>query len=171
MVLFVIGSVWWNWDHIIVLPGVSQLLMFIKEREPIPHVSGNKPTIAVVHFDNDSDQKNEKILLDQLGTFEGLAVLPIPRQIQMPSGVTQEESIEAGRKQALDLLTKSGAQALIWGSVLENNGQSAVRLRWTVSRGEKERDASGRYQFDFDLPSMFWKDLTNTIKRANLVRE
>lgn len=108
------GSIWWNWDHIETLPFVSQALerMTLKR---VPHVSEDGFTIAVVHFEDDPGDENEKLLIAELDKFRGLTVLPIDRLIKLPSGETQTDSIARGHQEARVLLKQSGAQALILG--------------------------------------------------------
>lgn len=150
-VLISVGTVWWQWDHVRSLPGVPQLVRWIEERKPIHPVSEDKLTIAVARLESDPDRRNEKLLLAELEKFDGLAVLPIDRLVELPSGGTRQESITQAQERARALLGQSNAQALIWGSVLEHDGHSALQLHWTVARGETGRSDSGRYQPDSDL--------------------
>jgi tetratricopeptide (TPR) repeat protein len=155
---------WWNWDHIRALPPIPQVLSYIS-RKPIQKVSENKLVIAVAHLENDPEDKNEKLLLAELEKFEGLTVQPIDRRLQLPLEGTLQENIAQGHKQARVLLAQSGAEALIWGSVLEHDGHSTLQLRWTPEQGRTGLIPSGRYEPDADLnlPPIFWEDLTKVL--------
>ena len=163
-VLILLFLVWWNWDHIRNLPPLPQVWRLI-ELKSIHRVSKDKLTIAVTHLQDDPEQKNEKLLLAELEKFEGLTVLPIDRRVQLPSGGTLQESIAQGHEQARALLGQSGAEAVIWGSVLEHAAHSALQLRWTVARRETGHNPSGRYEpnADLNLPPLFWEDLTKIV--------
>lgn len=117
------GSIWWQWDHVKGLPGVSEFIESVA-RHPIPHAPQDRLTIAVAHLENDINKENERLLLAQLESFRGIAVLPLDRTLTLPSGGSQEENIAKGHEGARALLAKSGAGALIWGSVLTHDGHT-----------------------------------------------
>ncbi len=163
VLLLLLGLGWWQWPYISNLPFVPQVLSGIRSwLSPIPRVPEDKLTIAVAHLENDDQQKSEELLLAELEKFGGLTVSRIDQRVQLPSRATLQESIAQGHEQARTLLGQSGAQALLWGSVLEHDGRTALQLRWTVGRKES---SAGRYvpDTDLNLPPVFWEDLTKIV--------
>jgi hypothetical protein len=98
-------------------------------------------------------------LLDELGHFEveGVEVLPVDRTI---------DPGKPGKKNAEDeargLLKQTGADVLIWGSVISLSGKSTMRLYWTPARdvpGAKSTGKSLPQTETVALPLEFWSDL------------
>ncbi len=151
----------WNWKNIRELPGVSQALDFLSQ-EHIHRGAPDKLTIAVAHLDNDPEGKNERLLLDELEKFQGADILPLNTRIQVSYGGTLDENLANAHAQARKVLEEYRAQALLWGSVVEVNGRTTFRLRWTVSdlasQGQRY-DPDG----DLNLPSLFWEDLSHVL--------
>jgi hypothetical protein len=58
------GLIWWNWDHIVGLPGVESTLERLRQRA-IKKVLAGRLTIAVAHLYNDKDREDERKLLDE----------------------------------------------------------------------------------------------------------
>jgi tetratricopeptide (TPR) repeat protein len=163
VVLLFVG--WWEWDHIEKLPFV-QYALSLAVRKPVPRASADKFAIAVAHLEDDTDRRDEKLLLAELEKFDGVDILQIDRTIQLPSGETEQESLVRGYAEARSLLQRSNAQVLLWGSVLHHDQRSALQLRWTIAPSEtRRRGQTGRYLPDEDLtlPLVFWDDLTNIL--------
>ena len=155
------GLVWWRWSDIQTRPYVREA---IEWTTPIPHAPPDKFTVAVVHLEGDPAQENERLLLSDLESFRGLAVLPINRTVSLSRGGTEDQDVASANTQAQELLRQSGAQALIWGSVLRHDGKSALELHWTTTEGY-DQGTMERYIPDanLDLPPVFWTDLTQII--------
>ena len=89
-----------------------------------------------------------------------MQILRFDRQI---SSDGTEGSERAGYEQARKYLRRSGAQVLIWGSVLSNGKNNAYRLYWTTS--DLGRRPQTLYQAaDFKLPPIFWNDLVDVLR-------
>lgn len=150
-----------NWKDISEMPGVRQLLETMGQKH-IHRGAPDRLTIAVAHLDNDRDGRNERLLLDELEKFEGADVLPLDTSIAVSYGGTLEENLAKAHAQARRVLEEYNAQALLWGSVVEVNGRTTFRLRWTASN---IASSGQRYDPDADLnlPSLFWEDLTHIL--------
>lgn len=153
--------IWSNWKDIKDRPGVPWILARFKTR-PLPKATAGRLTIAVAHLARDNkDRQHEGILLDELGHFEveGVEVLPIDRTVD-----PEEPAKKNAEDKAQDLLKKTGADVLIWGSVISLSGKSAsaMRLNWTRARNVPGAKASEKYQLPTEtitLPPEFWSDL------------
>jgi hypothetical protein len=110
----------------------------------------------VAQLDNDKDREHETLLVDELGHFEGVETRRIGRAVGS-EGLDKEK----GEGKARNLLKKSGADVLIWGSVVSLGGKSAMRLYWTPSRDAPGATSSGKYlpTETLALPEEFWGDL------------
>ena len=150
------GLVWWKWKDIKERPGVESLLHWFK-RKPIPKARADRLTIAVARLINDKDREHETLVVDELADFEGVEM--IRAGLTVGPETLEKENAE---KNARSLLKKTGADVLIWGSVISLGGKSAMRLYWTPSRELKGAKESGRYQPQTEtlaLPEAFWSDL------------
>jgi hypothetical protein len=102
---------------------------FIKrlKRKAITKAPAGHLTIAVAHLARDNkDQEHETLLLDELRHFEAVDVIRIDRALD-PERKLKKKVEEKARR----LLKKTGADVLIWGSVVSLSGKSAMRLYWT----------------------------------------
>jgi tetratricopeptide (TPR) repeat protein len=150
------GFIWWNWDDIAKRPGVERVLQLVEQR-PLPKATAGRLTIAVKHLARDNKDEHEGILLDELGHFEveGVEVLPVDRTVD-----PEEPAKKDAEDKARDLLEKTGADVLIWGSVISLGGKSAMRLNWTPARDTPGAKSTGKYQTEtIALPPEFWSDL------------
>jgi hypothetical protein len=155
------GFTWWNWDDIAKRPGVEWILQFAGQR-PLPKATAGRLTIAVTHLARDNkDRQHEGILLDELEHFEveGVKILPVDRTVD-----PEEPAKKNAEDKAQDLLKKTGADVLIWGSVVSLSGKSAsaMRLNWTRAPDVPGAKASEKYQLPTEtiaLPAEFWSDL------------
>jgi len=75
-------------------------------------------------------------------------------------------AIKNGHESARHLLTLSGADVLVWGTVLNIGGKSIPKLYWTFSREENVAIKAKRYRLtdDIDLPPLFWTDITDVLR-------
>jgi hypothetical protein len=155
------GFVWWNWDDIAKRPGVDWVTARLHQNA-VPHAEAGRVTIAVAHLEDDKDREQEKLLLDGLRDFEGVETLPVDRMVEWPASGTEREEKKEAEGKARDLLKQTGADVLIWGSVVSSGGKSAMRLYWMPSREVSGAKASERYQSQTEtvaLPELFWSDL------------
>jgi hypothetical protein len=138
--------IWWNGPDIAKRPGVEWALALLK-RKPLPTATTGRLTIAVAHLARDNERlEHELLLVDELQDkqkFEGFEVRRIDRTLD-PVEEDEKKAEEAARV----LLQKTGADVLIWGSVisLSLNEKSAMRLYWTMSREVSGAKSSGKYQ-------------------------
>jgi hypothetical protein len=152
----VILLVWWKWEDIAKRPGVNWVISRFR-RKAIPLASVDHLTIAVARLANDKDREHETLLVDELGHFEGVETRSIGRAVG-PEGLDKKKAEEEAR----GLLKKTGADVLIWGSVITLGGKSAMRLYWTLSREVSGAKGNGKYQpliENTTLPPEFWSDL------------
>ncbi len=155
-----VGLIWWNWEDIAKRPGAEWIVGKLDEwRQPMPKAVEGRLNIAVTHLAEDDGRKQEKLLLEELGNFEGVNLLLVKRTVD--PGPEQPNKTEA-EENARGLLKQTGADVLIWGSVISLGGKSAMRLYWTPSREVSGAKASGKYQPQTEtiaLPEAFWSDL------------
>jgi hypothetical protein len=93
-------------------------------------------------------------LLDELGHFEGVETVAVPRTVD-PDKPNKKKAEEEAR----ELLKQTSADVLIWGSVISLSGKSAMRLYWTPSRDVSGAKASEKYLPQTEtlvLPELFW---------------
>ena len=156
------GLVWWEWDDIVKRPGVHWLVAHYNQKPILPAPTGHL-TIAVVHLEDDKDREQEKLLLDGLShDFVEVDTLPVDRIVEWPDSGTEQARKKEAEANARDLLKKTGADVLIWGSVISLGGKSAMRLFWTPSREVSGAASNGKYLPQTEsiaLPEAFWTDL------------
>ena len=120
--------VWWKWEDIVKRPGVARFIGRFK-RSAIPTAPAGRLTIAVAHLARDKDREHERLMRDGLREFEGAEVVKVDRTVD-PDQPDENKAEE----EAQGLLKKTGADVLIWGSVISLSGKSAMRLYWTPAR-------------------------------------
>ena len=150
------GLVWWNWDDIAKRPGVESILARFKQRA-LPTAPAGRLAIAVAHLERDKDREHETLLLDELRQFEGMEVVSVDRTVD-PEQPDKKKADEEAR----GLLGQTGADVLVWGSVISLSGKSAMRLYWTPTRDVPGAKSPGKYQPQTEtiaLPIEFWTDL------------
>jgi Tetratricopeptide repeat len=154
--------VWWKWEDIAKRPGAERLIGHF-ERGAIDKAPTGVLTIAVAHLQDDEGQKQEKLLLDGLShDFEGVDTLPVDRLVEWPGSGTEQARKKEAEERARDLLKQTGADVLIWGSVIPLGGNSAMRLYWTPSQELSGAASTGKYLPQTEtiaLPEAFWSDL------------
>src|SRR5579875_1906968 len=156
-VLVVGGFVWWNWEDFAKRPGVKRCIEAIRQRiKPLPKASAEHLSIALTHLARDNNEEHEVLVADELGHFEGVEILRLDRTLDEESGRQKAE------EEAQRLLRKTGADVLVWGTVISLEGKSAMRLYWTPSRNVSGAKFYEKYQLPKDtvtLPDAFWEDL------------
>jgi tetratricopeptide (TPR) repeat protein len=150
------GLVWWNWDDIAKRPFVEPIVEWFNQKA-LPTAPAGRLTIAVAHLARDQDQEHERLVRDGLREFEGAEVLRVDRTVDPDQPDEKKAKEEAG-----GLLRQTGADVLIWGSVISLSGKtaSAMRLFWTPARDVSGAKSTGKYQTEtIELPPVFWSDL------------
>jgi hypothetical protein len=164
IVILLLG--WWNWKDIQERPGISEAIEFIT-RAPIPKADPQHFSIIMAHLENDPQGHMEQIVIEDLKEFEGIQVLRIDRTIEV-SGGQPEAGEQEGHEDARMLLQRSGANAMLWGSVLRHEGRAVPKLHWTVAGEAQPARAFGRYrpltETDLSLPLLFWEDLAQILR-------
>ena len=101
-------------------------------------------------------------MLDELRHFDGVETLSVDRTVEWPESGTEQVKKTKAEEDARGLLRQTGADVLIWGSVVSLSGNSAMRLYWTPTRDLPGAKSTGKYQPQSEtitLPSEFWNDL------------
>jgi hypothetical protein len=148
------GLVWWNWDDIAKRPGVESLLARFKQRA-LPTAPAGRLAIAVAHLERDKDQEHKTLLLDELRQFEGVEAVSVDRTVD-----PEQPDKKIAQEEARGLLRQTGADVLVWGSVISLSGKSAMRCYWTPARDISGAKSTGKYQTEtIELPPAFWSDL------------
>ena len=166
--ILVLGMIWWQWDHIVKLPVIAAVVKVIS-REPLPRADPKRFSIAVAHLEGDANSELEQILVDALRRFvdadqgsggPSLQILHFDRTIELKGGDVEIEASK-GHEAARRLLLESGADVLLWGKVLREGNQTRPRLFWTPGSVGAHGKATALYAVqDFELPAVFWTDLT-----------
>ena len=156
--LAVAWSIWVNREHIASLPGLRHFAAWYYQK-PIPQANPKQFSIAVAHLDgDDSLENNERLIVEALNEVGGIQVLEFDRKISVRAR-NREEAEKEGHNQAQEYLRESGADVLIWGTVLSSGGQTVLKLYWTSNPNQFAK--SGRYQptANLNLPQLFWNDV------------
>jgi tetratricopeptide (TPR) repeat protein len=163
LVVLSVGTIWWQWDHVIKLPGVEPLVARITEKA-LPSPVPGKFNIAVAHLEGDEKRETERLILESLAEFPSVATLPFDRLVVSGQG-DREKAERAGHERARALLKASGADVLIWGVVLRQGDKSVPKLYWTPAQAVARAPLAGRYQLSeaLNLPDIFWQDLTTVL--------
>ncbi|HET6378379.1 MAG TPA: hypothetical protein VFG05_08770 [Methylocella sp.] len=154
--LFAAGTVWWHWKDIAERPGVAWIINYFSQG-PVNPAPAGRLTLAIAQLGHDKDREHEILLRDELRQLEGVETIAIGRPID-----AEEQSKSNAEKEVRELLQQSGADALIWGSVVNLGGRSAMRLYWTPSRHVPGAASTGKYlpqTETLELPAEFWNDL------------
>ena len=163
LVVLACAGIWWQWDHISVLPGVQPLVARVAEKA-LPKAVPGKFNIALAHLDGDDKHEMERLIRESLAEFPNVATLSFDRLIASKQDSTGKDEHD-GHEHARKLLHAANADVLIWGVVLKQGGKSVAKLYWTPARDVAQARSAGRYQTteDLSLSSMFWQDLTNVL--------
>ena len=170
VVMFGLGILW-KWPDIRKRPFVAKIIDRSKPA-PLPPIDPARFTVAIAHVENDPQQEHENLIFQ--GLNEGFAgedknavqILRFDRTIEIGDPYDLEPVVAAGHETARSYLTESGAEVLIWGTVIESGEESAPKLYWTTAReGDRPRNP-GRYATeDLALPEVFWTDLVEILTR------
>jgi len=114
----------WKWTKVHILVPVYCVLA----QKPIPKADPGRFAIALAHLEHDSDGEVERTLAQLLSEFDGVQQLRFDRVISLEGGDI-EKTESAGHDEAKAYLSQSGAQVLIWGSVLHQGGDLVPNLR------------------------------------------
>jgi hypothetical protein len=137
-------------------PGVESILARFNQRA-LPTAPAGRLAIAVAHLERDQDREHERLVRDGLREFEGAEVLRVDRTVDL-----DQPDEKKAEEEARGLLRQTGADVLIWGSVISLSGKSAsaMRLSWTPARDVPGAKSTGKYQTEtIELPPVFWSDL------------
>ncbi len=165
LLLGVVGGLWWQWDKVKEVPGVSALMVWWSQ-QPLPHASGTKFAVAVAHLEHDKDQEHERLIVEALQEeFKDIEVLRFDRTLSL-EGTQPEERVKAGHTTAQKYLKHSGAQALIWGTILRRDERSLPKLYWTAANDAEPQPEGKRYEptAALGLPDVFWEDLVKVLR-------
>jgi len=151
--------IWSNWKDFKDRPGIEGVVKRVKRRA-IDKAPAGVLTIAVAHLQDDEGRKQEKLLLDELKHFDGVETLTVDHTVEWPASGPEQVKKKKAEEDARRVLWQTGADVLIWGSVVSLSGKSAMRLYWTPARDVSGAKSTGKYQPEtFALPSEFWSDL------------
>ena len=167
----------WKWPEIRKRPFVSKII----DRSPpapLERAAPTRFTVALAHLEKDPQQEQEKLTFE--GLNEGLAgkdenavqILRFDRTIEIGDPPDLEPVVARGHETARSYLAESGADVLIWGTVVRGGEESAPKLYWTTAReGGRPKDP-GRYATeDLALPGVFWTDLVDILRLLVVTRD
>jgi hypothetical protein len=153
--------IWSNWSTVKTFPVVSSLVAWFSQTR-LPKADSQRFAVALAHLEYDHDAQYERLIREVLKDFEGVQLLQFDRTISL-EGAKPEEREQKGHSQARQYLADAGADVLIWGLVLSQEGKSAPRLYWTTLQEGKR--AKEPYQPEnFKLPDLFWNDLAEVLR-------
>lgn len=154
--------IWLNWEQGKRVPGLRYVIQWMSQ-DPIPRANPSQFSIAVSHLQGDLEgTPHERLIVEALTEVQGLEVLRFDRTIYLEDSRPQQ-SEKAGHERAQEYLHESGADILIWGSVLSSGGKALLKLHWTINA--KRPAGWGRYPptENLDLPELFWGDLSTVL--------
>ena len=177
VVLLVIGGVvwaWWDWHDIRKHPRIQPILTWFSG---LPQADPDRFSVALAHLENDDDRRYEELIFEGLNEqFDSqeknaVQILRFDRTIGR-GGPDQEASVNDAHHQARAYLEESGADVLIWGSVLQDEDESVPKLYWTPSRYvDRARDWKRYPTEDLELPAVFWWDLVEILQLLVVTRD
>jgi tetratricopeptide (TPR) repeat protein len=151
-------------------PGVDTLVQRLTQKS-LPRADPARFSVAVAHLSGDTpNYANENVLIQDLTELKGIKVLRFDRTIDLSAG-NPEEAEKQGHLQAQSYLSQSGAEVLIWGTVLSSGSQVVFKLFWTTNTGEPAK--SGRYQptGNLRLPEGFASDIKSMLSFIVLAQQ
>lgn len=154
VVIYGLANVWWNWEDIKTRPGIHEIF-----ESSLVKAEAGKFNVAVTRLENDDGSNQQQILASIEDTF------PVIRAVKFDRLIRSDIGTQSGHDQARELLKETGFDVLIWGENLQQDGKSLFRLHLTRLQDETEPISAGRYQAtnDFNLPTLFWRDLTKVL--------
>lgn len=157
-----------NWDDIQKTAPYRWLRAAIEDRLPAPQASSDKFTILILQLENDAGDRRRRLITEALMLhFEKDEVqLLLPnRRIYCCDDENPQNSLQEAKARAESLLTKSRADAIIWGSATDDKLEGPIRLHWT-SKSKPSHQTLGKYTpstGNYDLPPLFWNDLEKVV--------
>jgi tetratricopeptide (TPR) repeat protein len=165
VMIVLIGGVcaWWNWETLEKAPGVSSIVKSI-ERRSVSAARGGHLSLAVAHLEYDKEEEEEKVLLDELRRFEGAEIMRVDRVVSWPEADNEEAAAAKAGEEARHLLQRTGADVLLWGSVITLDKRRAMRLYWTTAQEFPGLKHTERYETEtIAIPALFWDDLKQVL--------
>ncbi len=131
---------------------------------PIGRAEAGRFTVVVAQLDNDADDKMEKLILADLQDIRWIRLLQIHRALSL-NDTDRQKSILDGHATALKFLKESGAQILVWGTVLDDGNRKIPELFISSAPDPASGLKHGRYQLDevLNLPPIFWQQLASVL--------
>jgi tetratricopeptide (TPR) repeat protein len=158
-------GVWWKWNEVKEAPGVAALVRLVAQKS-LPTAVPGKFNVAIAHLKGDGEQhQNEELIRDSLKEeFPSVVTLSFDRLIA-PDEANSMNAEHEGIERARALLATSGADVLIWGHVIQHDGNSLPKLYWTPTQNLAHGPPAARYQVTetLGLPVIFWRDLTGIL--------
>jgi tetratricopeptide (TPR) repeat protein len=156
--LAVVAYTWYDWDHVKELPGITKILALFEHRGRLPMPDKTKLSIGVVHLDGDDKGEIEHVIWEDLKTP--------PIDAEEIDRLIETTDVEIGRKQARDLLQKSGFDVIIWGTLLTAGDKVVPKIYWTTNGDRADNDlkpTQKAFDDDLHLPPVFWADFSNVL--------
>jgi tetratricopeptide (TPR) repeat protein len=131
----------------------------------LPKADPDRFAIALAHIEHDKSGETERLIAEALREFPSTQTLRFDRTIPT-DGSDADVTLEEGHRLARRYLQESGAQVLIWGTVITSNGASVPKLYWTTVPTVPLRSPAARYRptEDLSLPPVFWNDLSDVLR-------
>jgi tetratricopeptide (TPR) repeat protein len=162
--LFALGFVWWNWEEVKTKQGMRRSSIGLKSaRCRRPH---RKSSLSVSRTSTMTRTRTRSASSSKaIEEFPGVQVLRFDRRIALDQD-SRDEALRQAYENARSLLSGSGADVLIWGTVLKTDGKSLPKLHWTTAAEVSLQGYSGRYvpTEDLNLPPLFWDDLVEVLR-------
>ena len=153
--------VYWNWDKLAAKPGIGWLDGKIRRLSRLPTAVPGKFNVMLAVFENDPGGRNRENIFSWLQKIDGVAVTRTQRKIATGDAA-------AGHRQARRWLRRCGADALIWGRILQGGGSAREPdLFWTAASGDPYKRGGERYAAPLDdlrLPQLFWDDFLEVLR-------
>ena len=164
ILIIVVILIMWHRDKICRLPGIDKIISWYNEK-PLPKVDPNYFTVLVAHLENDKEREIENLIIESLSELKGIQLRQLDRNILIRDEYA-EKTEQKGHEQARVYLQKTGAQILIWGTVIKASGKSLPKLYWTVAENLNQKKTYERYQptENLSLPVIFWQDLADVLR-------
>ena len=157
---------WFGWDKVEKLPGVSSVVEKLTDFAPLPHATGNKFSLVIGKLENDSDDSHRRVIREALAGQTGVEVLLVDRIISLDANANQQDAIRAGHERARDILKKTHADVMLWGTSLDaKRAESPMSLHWTTTTRTdfKSIENYRPREADYDLPELFWQDVSDVL--------
>lgn len=130
---------------------------------PMPHAQAGAFTVAFCHFADDPAREMERNVADDLAGFAGIRVLSVPATPYPESLSDVTGALDSGRESARELVRRTGADVVLWGTVFKSGGRVVPKLPLTLALGPKPE----RYSLAEDtlrLPAVFWFGLSELLR-------